>query len=75
MPPISPQKRARWERQAAQKGAIVPEYFEVFPTKVNITCGKCRKQFVRNLIPKLNEPTFVCPDCNVKNWIPLRYRL
>ncbi|NLF24267.1 MAG: hypothetical protein GX589_01230 [Deltaproteobacteria bacterium] len=71
----SPQQRARWQEKAAKKGAIVPEYFEVFPTRVIIVCGNCHTRFVRNLVPNLNEPTFVCPtdSCRQKNWVPVRF--
>jgi hypothetical protein len=72
-----PKTRARWELQAAAKDAIVPEYFEVFPDHVIIVCGCCGKKFQRNLIPNVNEPTFVCPEeaCAKKNWVPVRFKL
>jgi hypothetical protein len=71
----TPEKRAEWETKAAKKDALVPEYFEVFPTRVIIVCGRCGHRFVRNLVPNLNEPTFVCPEksCRVKNWIPVTF--
>ena len=71
----SPEKRAEWDAKASRKGAIVPEYFEVFPTRVIIVCGACHTRFVRNLVPNLNEPTFVCPTptCKKKNWVPVRF--
>lgn len=71
----SPQKKAEWRARAAQKRAIVPDYFEVFPTRVVIICGNCRHEFSRSLIPNLDEPVFVCPDkkCKARNWVPLRY--
>ncbi|MGI6523739.1 MAG: hypothetical protein ACOX2O_00360 [Bdellovibrionota bacterium] len=71
----SPQKKEEWRLRAAQKNAIVPKYFEVFPTKVIIECGACGKRFVRNLIPNLDEPVFVCPEsaCAKRNWVPVRF--
>ena len=68
----NPEKKAEWVRRAALKQAIVPDYFEVFPTRVIIVCGRCRTRFVRNLVPHQNEPTFVCPEasCRSKNWVP-----
>ena len=71
----SDQKRAEWVRRAALKHAIVPEFFEVFPTRVIIVCGRCRTRFVRNLVPNQNEPTFVCPEaaCRAKNWVPITF--
>ncbi len=73
----SPEKKAEWQQRAAKKGGIVPHYFEVFPDKVIIVCGACRQRFVRNLVPALNEPTFVCPNdgCRKKNWVPVRFEL
>ena len=68
-------KKLEWERKAQVKQAIVPYYFEVYPNKVEIVCGNCKHQYSRNLIVNIDEPTFVCPECGVKNWIPLRYDL
>jgi len=70
-------KKAEWRERAAQKDAIVPHYFEVFPDRVIIECGTCHCRFVRNLIPHLNEPTFVCPqpDCKARNWVPVKFKL
>ena len=73
----SPKKMAEWQERAAKKEAIVPYYFEVFPTKVQIVCGCCYYAFQRSLIPNLNEPTFVCPNegCRSRNWVPITYNL
>lgn len=68
-------KRLEWEKRAKLKGGIVPKYFEVYPNKVDIICGNCEHEFRRTLIVNLDEPTFVCPECNAKNWIPLKYDL
>lgn len=76
MRPKAPQhKTIEWRARAAKKNGIVPEYFEVFPTKVIIVCGQCWTEFSRNLIPNCDEPVFVCPNqkCRARNWIPLRY--
>lgn len=73
----SPEKKAEWKLRASKKGAIVPDYFEVFPDRVIIVCGQCKRRFIRNLLPSLNEPTFVCPEdsCRQKNWVPVRFDL
>ena len=57
------------------KGALVPDFFEVFPNRVVIRCGKCRKEFVRNLVHGVEEPVFVCPEahCKTRNWVPVYY--
>lgn len=70
-------KKAEWRARAAQKEAIVPHYFEVFPNKVIIECGQCKYRYTRPLIPNLNEPTFVCPKsaCKARNWVPVRFDL
>ena len=70
-------KKARWRAKASEKNAIVPHYFEVFPNKVIIECGQCHHRFVRNLIPRLNEPTFACPNdaCRARNWVPVRFEI
>ena len=69
--------KQRWQAQAAAKGAIVPEYFEVFTDHVDLICGNCRRKFRRNLVPNVNEPTFVCPEksCQKKNWVPVKFKL
>ncbi len=71
----SSEKKREWDIRARQKDAIVPEFFEVFPNKVHITCGNCGCNFKRPLIMNLDEPTFICPneECRAKNWIPLKY--
>lgn len=69
------EKKRQWAIRAAKKSAIVPDFFEVYPNRVDITCGQCKHQFKRTLIINIDEPTFVCPNCNAKNWIPLKYDL
>jgi len=71
----TPEKRAEWAVRAARKNAIVPGYFEVFPTRVIIVCGGCGARFVRNLVPNVNEPVFVCPEnnCRSRNWVPVTF--
>jgi hypothetical protein len=72
---VRPEKMAEWRERAAKKNAIVPHFFEVFPNKVLINCGECLHEFQRTLIVRLDEPTFVCPKCTAKNWIPVRFDL
>lgn len=73
----SNEKKKEWEQRAKLKNAIVPKYFEVFPNKVDIICGKCGTSFKRALIMNLDEPTFICPneECRARNWIPLKFDL
>lgn len=75
-PGPSPEKLAEWRVLARQKQAIVPEFFEVFPNRAIIVCGKCGTRFVRTLIYGQNEPTFVCPNekCKSRNWLPVRFK-
>ena len=68
-----PQKEVEWRRRAALKNAIVPAYFEVTATNVAMNCGKCETLFRRNLIPGADEPTFTCPNCRVRNWVPVTF--
>jgi len=69
-------KKLIWRQRAASRGAVVPRYFEVSVRNVNIVCGRCGFPFSRNLIPNVNEPTFVCPaqQCRCRNWIPVTYK-
>lgn len=70
-------EKREWERRATAKDAIVPEYWEVFPTHVLIVCGSCHVEFKRNLVLNVNDPTFVCPNegCRRKNFVPITYDL
>jgi len=70
-----PEKRAEWARRAAEKGGIVPQFFEVFPSRVEIQCGQCRHGYKRPLIMNQNDPIFACPQCQARNWIPITYDL
>ena len=74
-PKQDPEKRKEWEARAQQKNAIVPEFFEVFPTKVLLVCGICRTEFLRPLVAKIDEPVFVCPNeaCLARNWVPVTF--
>ena len=71
----SPEKLAEWKARAAKKNAIVPGFFEVFPTRVILRCGRCATEFQRNLIANMDEPVFVCPksECATRNWVPIQY--
>lgn len=71
----TPEKRAEWKARAAQKEAIVPHYFEVSVSRVEITCGECRHEFRRTLLMNFDEPTFICPQCRAKNWVPVTFDL
>ena len=73
----TPEKLAEWRERAARKQAIVPRYFEVFPTHVVLECGECGAAFQRNLVLNLEEPYFVCPNqsCRARNWVPVYYDL
>jgi hypothetical protein len=73
----SPEKLAEWRAKASKKQAIVPAYFVVYPTKVELTCGRCKTEFVRNLIPNRDEPVFICPNesCKSRNWVPVVFDL
>ncbi len=71
----TPEKKAEWKARAARKNAIVPEYFEVSPYWVYLKCGECGDAFKRNLVPRLDEPVFVCPSCRARNWVPVKFEL
>lgn len=70
-----PERLKVWQNKAAQRGAIVPQFFEVFPDRAIIVCGNCGRKFIRNLVPNLNDPIFVCPEaaCKCKNWLPVTF--
>jgi len=72
---VSEEKLVEWRQRAAAKQAIVPGFFEVFPHRVVLKCGKCGLDFNRNLVMNIDEPVFVCPDpdCRARNWVPVKY--
>lgn len=76
-PPQNPERRKDWEARAARKNAIVPEFFEVFPTRVSLTCGACKTEFVRPLVANVDDPVFVCPteSCRARNFVPITFDL
>ncbi|MCB0317488.1 MAG: hypothetical protein KDD56_01940 [Bdellovibrionales bacterium] len=73
----SKEKLVEWQAKAAKKNAIIPEYFEVFPSKVHIICGTCKNSFKRTLILNRDEPVYVCPNsnCKARNWVPVYFDL
>jgi DNA-directed RNA polymerase subunit RPC12/RpoP len=46
--------------------------FQLFKNipKMTITCGKCGFKFKKRII-MVDEPTVICPYCNVMNILPL----
>lgn len=71
----SAEKKAEWAQRAAIKGGIVPKFFEVFPDRVKLECGSCAHSYQRPLVPNIDEPIFVCPNCQGRNWVPIMFKL
>jgi hypothetical protein len=67
--------KSDWLIRAQAKEAVIPEYFEVFTSRVELVCGACKKPFKRPLVLNLNDPVFVCPSCKTRNWVPITYDL
>ncbi len=62
----------RWNDIAKRRNAILPYQFQLMSKKdIVIICGNCKNSFMRPLISGQNDPIYVCPGCNSRNYIPI----
>lgn len=72
----SPEDIEHWKQLAERRNAILPYQFEVLPSKeASIYCGECRTHYVRPMIVAENNPVFVCPSCQARNYIPIDWNV
>lgn len=71
----SPEELAEWLITATRRYAILPARIEIRGHYTTITCGQesCRKIFTRKLLPKRNDPVFICPECRARNYLPVQW--
>jgi len=69
----SPEELEEWQRTAAKRRAVLPTMLEMRGRNVLITCGSCQEVFSRALLPNRNDPVYVCPNCQNRNYIPVEW--
>ena len=61
-----------WQEIAKRRNAIMPLQFKLLTKKdISVTCGKCNSSFMRPIIVGQNDPIYVCPSCQSRNYIPI----
>lgn len=69
----SPEELAQWRAIAEKRKAILPNSVEMRGRWIAITCGYCSSRFERKLLPQRNDPVYVCPQCQSRNYIPVEW--
>lgn len=66
----------KWHDIATRRDAVLPLQFQFISRKhISIICGNCRSSFIRPLIAGQNDPIYVCPDCSIRNYIPIDWNV
>lgn len=69
----TPEELEEWANNAARRNAVLPETLQIAGRQVGIVCGSCHTAFQRTLIPKRNDPVYICPACNARNYVPVEW--
>ncbi len=71
----SPEEIQEWQEAAAKRNSILPYSMNIKGRYVDIICGNdnCSAEFTRKMLPGRNEPVFVCPGCNIRNYVPIEW--
>ena len=65
-----------WQQVAKRRNAILPGSFQFLPKKdVQVVCGNCGSSFIRPLIVGHNDPIYVCPKCQNRNYVPIDWNV
>ena len=66
----------QWQEIAKRRKAILPQEFRIITSKeVGIICGHCSEYFIRPLIVAQNDPIYVCPKCQNRNYVPIDWNV
>ena len=66
----------QWDEIAQRRNAILPFQFQLIQNKeVVIICGNCKTPYQRPLIIAQNDPVFVCPGCQMRNYVPIDWNV
>ena len=72
----TPEEIKKWQEIAKRRNAILPRQFQFITKKeILVICGSCSSQFTRPLIIGHNDPVYVCPDCQNRNYIPIDWNI
>lgn len=69
----SPEELQEWSQIAERRKAILPVSVHIRGKFIGIVCGACQTNFDRKLLPNRNDPVYVCPDCNERNYVPVEW--
>ena len=68
-----PEELREWQANAEQRRAILPSQFGIRGHYVQLICGHCKGDFTRKMLPQRNDPVYVCPKCNSRNYVPIQW--
>lgn len=70
-----PDELQKWYQTATQRNAILPNRFQVRGRYVTLVCGnnECGEVFNRKMLPGRNDPVYVCPNCGIRNYLPVEW--
>ncbi len=72
----TPEDIKKWQEIAKRRGAILPFQFQFVSKKeLTIVCGSCKSSFTRPLIVGQNDPVYVCPSCQNRNYVPIDWNI
>ena len=72
----TPEEIKKWQDIAKRRNAILPRQFQFVTKKeISVICGSCTSSFVRPLIIGHNDPIYVCPNCQNRNYIPIDWNI
>lgn len=69
----SPEELKEWAEIAERRNAILPRSINVRGRYITIVCGTCSVNFDRKLLPGRNDPVYVCPNCESRNYVPVEW--
>jgi DNA-directed RNA polymerase subunit RPC12/RpoP len=69
----SPEEIREWAEIALRRNAILPRSININGRYISIICGSCGRTFDRKLLPGRNDPVYVCPDCESRNYVPVEW--
>ena len=71
----TPEELAEWYQTATSRNSILPMRIHIKARYVTVVCGidECQKEFTRKLLPNRNDPVYVCPNCGVRNYVPVEW--
>lgn len=71
----SPEELQEWLSTAARRNAILPARIEVRGHYITVVCGNaiCQEIFNRKLLPNRNDPILICPSCQQRIYIPIKW--